>query len=134
MVKIRLRRKGKTHYPVYDIVVVDARVKRDGKYIERLGFYNPNTQPSTIQIDSQKAIHWLNQGAQPTNVVRNLLSYEGVLLARRMQILGKAPEEIEQLVKNHKENASSRFWRRKELRKKREEAKKKAQAKTEQEQ
>lgn len=134
MVKIRLRRKGKRHYPVYDIVVVDARVKRDGKYLERLGYYDPNTQPSTIQVNAERAIYWLNQGAQPTDVVRNLLSYEGVLLARHLQFKGKTPEEIEEIVRKHKEIVIARYWRRKELRKKREEAKKKAQAKAEQEQ
>ncbi|MCX7909100.1 MAG: 30S ribosomal protein S16 [Ignavibacteria bacterium] len=133
MVKIRLRRKGKKHYPVYDVVVVDARVKRDGKYIERLGYYNPNTQPSTIQINPDRAIYWLNQGAQPTDVVRNLLSYEGILLKRHLQFKGKTPEEIEEILKKHKEIVLARYWRRKELRKKREEAKKKAQEKAEQE-
>lgn len=134
MVKIRLRRKGKKHYPFYDIVVVDARVKRDGKYIERLGYYNPNTQPSTIQVDADRAIYWLNQGAQPTDVVRNLLSYEGVLLKRHLQLKGKTPEEIEEILRKHKEIVIARYWRRKELRKKREEAKKKAEAKSEEEQ
>ncbi len=133
MVKIRLRRKGKRHYPVYDIVVVDARVKRDGKFIERLGFYNPNTQPSTIQVDSDRAIYWLNQGAQPTDVVRNLLSYEGVLLKRHLQFKNKTAEEIEEILRKHKEIVLARYWRRKELRKKREENKKKAEAKEEQE-
>ncbi|ROL57266.1 30S ribosomal protein S16 [Bacteroidetes/Chlorobi group bacterium Naka2016] len=132
MVKIRLRRKGKKHYPVYDIVVVDARVKRDGKYLERLGYFDPNTQPSTIQINSERAIFWLNQGAQPTDTVRNLLSYEGVLLARHLQFKGKTPEEIEEIVRKHKEIVLARYFRRKELRKKREEAKKKAKEQAEQ--
>lgn len=133
MVKIRLRRKGKMHYPVYDIVVVDARVKRDGKFIERLGFYNPNTQPSTIEVNSERAIYWLNQGAQPTDVVRNLLSYEGVLLKRHLQFKNKTAEEIEEILRKHKEIVLARYWRRKELRKKREENKQKAEAKSEQE-
>ncbi|MFN3306321.1 MAG: 30S ribosomal protein S16 [Candidatus Kapaibacteriota bacterium] len=133
MVKIRLRRKGKKHYPVYDIVVVDARVKRDGKFIERLGFFNPNTQPSTIQVDSDRAIHWLNQGAQPTDVVRNLFSYEGVLLKRHLQFKNKPAEEIEEILRKHKEIVLARYWRRKELRKKREENKRKAEAKEQQE-
>jgi ribosomal protein S16 len=76
----------------------------------------------------------LNQGAQPTDVVRNLLSSDGVLLARHLQLKGKTPEEIEEIVRKHKEIVIARYWRRKELRKKREEAKKKAQAKAEQEQ
>ncbi len=117
MVKIRLRRKGKKHYPVYDIVVVDARVKRDGKYLERLGYFDPNTQPSTIQINSERAIFWLNQGAQPTDTVRNLLSYEGVLLARHLQFKGKTPEEIEEIVRKHKEIVLARYFRRKRIEK-----------------
>jgi len=134
MVKIRLRRKGKKHYPVYDIVVVDSRVKRDGKYIERLGYYDPNTQPSTIKIESERALFWLDQGAQPTETVRNLLSYEGILLARHLRFKGKTEEEIAEMVQKHKEIVLARYWRRKELRKKREEAKKKAKEKETQEQ
>ncbi|MCX7879203.1 MAG: 30S ribosomal protein S16 [Ignavibacteria bacterium] len=125
MVKIRLRRKGKKHYPFYDIVVVDSRVKRDGNYIERLGYYDPNTSPSTIVIDSDRALHWLDVGAQPTDVVRNLLSYQGILLYRHLLRLGKSKEEIDELVQKHKEIVLARYFRRKELRKKREEAKKK---------
>ncbi len=134
MVKIRLRRKGKKHYPVYDVVVVDSRVKRDGKYLERLGYYDPNTQPSTIKVDQERAIFWLNQGAQPTETVRNLLSYEGILLVRHLRFKGKSEEEIAEMLQKHKETVIARYWRRKELRKKREEAKKKAQEKAEQEQ
>jgi small subunit ribosomal protein S16 len=134
MVKIRLRRKGKKHYPVYDIVVIDSRVKRDGKYIERLGYYDPNTQPSTIKIESERALFWLDQGAQPTETVRNLLSYEGILLARHLRFKGKTEEEIAEMVQKHKEIVLARYWRRKELRKKREEAKKKAKEKEAQEQ
>lgn len=133
MVKIRLRRKGRTHHPVYDIVAVDGRKKRDGAFIERLGYYDPHTIPSTISIDPYRTIYWLNVGAQPTDIVKNLLSYEGVLLRRHLQFKGKAPEEIEELVQKHKSNAKTRYFRLKEKRKKKEEAKAKAAQKEEKE-
>lgn len=131
MVKIRLRRKGKTHYPVYDIVAVDSRKKRDGAFLERIGFYNPHTQPSTIKVNIERAHYWLDNGAQPTDIVRRLFSYEGVLLARHLRFKGKTTEEINEIIQKHKEIVTARYLRRKELRQKREEAKKKAQAKSE---
>lgn len=131
MVKIRLRRKGRTHYPVYDIVAVDSRKKRDGAFLERIGFYNPNTQPSTIRINMERALFWLNQGAQPTDIVHKLLSYDGVLLARHLKFKGKTDEEIIEYVQKHREIVLARYFRRKELRKKREESKKKQEAKSE---
>lgn len=112
MVKLRLRRKGRIHLPVYDIVVVDVRVKRDGKYIERLGYYNPNDKPSTIKIDSERAIYWLNNGAQPTATVKNLLSYEGVLLKRALEFKGKSADEIEEELAKHKDIVKARYERR----------------------
>ncbi len=78
-VKIRLQRHGKKGHPYFHIVVADARSPRDGKYIERLGFYNPNTNPATIEIDVDGAAKWLNNGAQPTDTARAILSYKGVL-------------------------------------------------------
>jgi small subunit ribosomal protein S16 len=126
MVKIRLRRKGKMHYPFYDIVAVDGRKKRDGAFIERLGYYNPNTKPSTISVNSDRAIYWLNVGAQPTDTVRKLLSYEGVLLRRQMQFKNKSEEEITEMLIKHKETALNRFHRRHDIRKKRDEAREKA--------
>ena len=126
MVKLRLRRKGRSHYPIYDIVVVDSRKKRDSDFIERLGYYDPHTQPSTIKVDSDRAIYWLNVGAQPTDLVNELLSYEGVLLRRHMQFKGKTEEEITAEMAKHVEVAHARYFRREALRKKREEAKAKA--------
>jgi small subunit ribosomal protein S16 len=126
MVRLRLRRKGRIHHPVYDIVAVDGRKKRDGAYLERLGYYDPHTQPSTIKIDVERAIYWLNNGAQPSDMVRELMSYEGVLLRRHLQFKGKSEEEIEQEIAKHKEVAHERYFRRKELRKKRVLAKEKA--------
>ncbi len=78
-VKIRLQRHGKKGRPFFHIVVADARAPRDGRYIERLGSYNPNTNPATIDIDVDSAASWLQKGAQPTDTARAILSYRGVL-------------------------------------------------------
>src|SRR5690554_5972973 len=78
-VKIRLSRHGKKGHPYFHIIVADARAPRDGKYIERLGFYNPTTNPATIDIDIDRAIDWLAKGAQPTDTARAILGYKGVL-------------------------------------------------------
>ncbi|HIG89396.1 MAG TPA: 30S ribosomal protein S16, partial [Flavobacteriaceae bacterium] len=79
-VKIRLQRHGKKGKPYYWIVAADLRSKRDGKYLEKLGFYNPNNNPATIEIDIEKSIEWLKNGAQPTKTARNILSYKGIML------------------------------------------------------
>jgi len=130
MVKLRLRRKGRKHYPVYDIVAVNVRARRDGAFLERLGYYNPNTHPNTIVVDSNRALYWLNVGAQPTPTVNRILSYEGILLTKHLKLKGKTDEEIAQEVQKHKEIVAARYLRRKEFRKKRQEARKKAEAKT----
>src|SRR5205085_7622142 len=78
--KIRLTRHGKKHQAYYHIVVADGRAPRDGKYIEVIGNYNPNTNPATIVLDNDKALGWLQKGAQPTDTVRAILGYKGVLL------------------------------------------------------
>ncbi len=78
-VKIRLQRQGKKGHPYFHIVVADVRAPRDGKYIERLGFYNPNTNPATIELDVDGAVKWLDNGAQPTDTARAILGYKGVL-------------------------------------------------------
>lgn len=83
-VKIRLQRQGRKGKPYYHIIIADSRSKRDGKYIEKIGSYNPVTNPATITIDTNKAIEWLSKGAQPTNTVRNILSYKGVLLKKHL--------------------------------------------------
>ena len=77
--KIRLQRHGKKGKPFYQIVAADARAKRDGKFIEKLGIYNPNTNPATIEIDFEKTLQWVKSGAQPTDTMRAILSYKGVL-------------------------------------------------------
>lgn len=126
MVKLRLRRKGRMHHAVYDIVAVDGRARRDGAFLDKLGFYDPNTNPNTIRIDTNKALHWLSVGAQPTETVGLLFSYEGVLLRKHLKIKGKSQEEIEAEVEKHKNVVSARYERRKKLRKERAIAKAKA--------
>ena len=82
--KIRLQRHGRKDYPFYQIVIADSRAPRDGKFIERVGSYNPNTNPATINLDFERALYWLQTGAQPTDTVRNILSAQGVLLKKHL--------------------------------------------------
>ena len=77
-VKIRLRRMGKKKAPVYRVIVADSRAPRDGAFIEEIGFYDPNTEPSTVKIDAEAAQKWLSNGAQPTDVVARLFKNEGI--------------------------------------------------------
>ena len=83
--KIRLQRHGKKGKPFYYIVVADARAPRDGRFIERLGSYNPNTNPATIDINFDKTLDWVNDGAQPTDTCRAILSYKGILYKKHLQ-------------------------------------------------
>lgn len=83
-VKIRLARHGRKARPFYHIVVADARAPRDGRLIERIGSYNPNTNPATIDLDFDRALYWFQTGAQPTDTVRALLSHEGVLMKNHL--------------------------------------------------
>jgi small subunit ribosomal protein S16 len=79
MVRIRLRRVGAKNQPSYRVVVADGRSPRDGRFIEKIGFYNPRTEPSTIEIDEERALHWLSSGAQPSGAVRRLLVKTGTM-------------------------------------------------------
>lgn len=83
-VKIRLARHGKKGYAFYHIVVADSRSPRDGKFIEKIGTYNPNTNPATIDLEFDKALDWLQKGAQPTDTCRAILSYKGVLYKKHL--------------------------------------------------
>jgi len=83
-VKIRLQRHGKKQRPFYWIVAADARSKRDGKFLEKLGTYNPNTNPATIDLNLDQAVQWLHNGAQPTETARAILSYKGALLKHHL--------------------------------------------------
>lgn len=96
-VKIRLARRGRKKLALYDVVVADARAPRDGKFIEKIGTYNPATVPASIVLDDAKAFDWLMKGAQPSDTVRAMLSHRGVMLKRHLQIgVGKSAITQEQ--------------------------------------
>ena len=82
--KIRLQRHGRKGYAYYHIVIADSRAPRDGRFVERIGSYNPNTNPATVDINFELALKWVNSGAQPTDTVRNILSDEGVMLKKHL--------------------------------------------------
>ena len=82
--KIRLQRFGRKGYAFYQVVVADSRAPRDGKFIERIGSYNPNTNPATIDLNFERALYWLQTGAQPTDTARSILSKEGILLKKHL--------------------------------------------------
>lgn len=84
-VKIRLQRHGRSKRPFYHIIVADSRNRRDGKFIERIGDYNPLTIPATINLDVDKAFEWIMNGAQPTNTVKKVLTFKGVLYKKHLQ-------------------------------------------------
>jgi len=83
--KIRLQRGGRKAYAFYRIVVADARAPRDGRFTEKIGTYNPNTNPATIDLNFERALYWVETGAQPTDTVRNILSREGVYLMKHLR-------------------------------------------------
>jgi small subunit ribosomal protein S16 len=83
-VKIRLQRHGKKGKPFYWVVAADARSKRDGRYLEKIGTYNPNTNPATVELNLDSAVKWLHNGAQPTDTARAILSYKGALLKHHL--------------------------------------------------
>ena len=82
--KIRLQRHGRKGYAFYSIVIADVRAPRDGKFTEKIGTYNPNTNPATVDLKFDRALYWVNVGAQPTDTVRNILSREGVYLMKHL--------------------------------------------------
>src|SRR5690606_10160525 len=82
--KIRLQRHGRKGKPFFHIVVADSRAKRDGRFIEKIGTYNPITNPATIELDIDRAVYWLQVGAEPTNTARNILSYKGALMKKHL--------------------------------------------------
>lgn len=85
-VKIRLARRGRKKQAIYDVVVADARAPRDGRFIEKLGSYNPNSNPAFISIDEEKALQWVMDGAQPTDTARAILSHRGVMYKKHLQV------------------------------------------------
>ncbi len=84
-VKIRLARRGRKKQPYYHIIVADSRAPRDGKFIEKIGSYNPMTKPATIELDREKAFEWLQKGAQPTDTTRAILRFKGVMYKKHLQ-------------------------------------------------
>jgi small subunit ribosomal protein S16 len=104
MVKIRLRRVGAKKQPSYRIVVTDSRAPRDGRFIENIGFYNPRTEPETVQIKEERALYWLNVGAQPTEATARLLKKQGTMA--RLERL-KQGESLETLVAEAEEAAQA---------------------------
>jgi small subunit ribosomal protein S16 len=142
-VKIRLQRHGRKRQPYYHIVVADSRAPRDGKFIERIGSYNPNTNPATIQLDGDKALAWVENGAQPTDTCRAILSYKGVMYRKHLNRgvrkgsftqeeadkkfgqwiegkAGKIDQKISNLQSNMEKQARERLEREAEVSKKRE--------------
>lgn len=105
MVRIRLRRVGRKKQPSYRVVVADSRSPRDGRYIEVIGFYNPRTEPATMTIQEDRALHWLTVGAQPSEAVHRILDKLGTL--GRLERL-KAGEELEKLLAEAEEEAAAR--------------------------
>ena len=83
--KIRLQRRGRKSYAFYSIVIADVRAPRDGKFTEKIGTYNPNTNPATVDLKFDRALYWVEAGAQPTDTVRNILSNEGVYLMKHLR-------------------------------------------------
>jgi small subunit ribosomal protein S16 len=127
-VKIRLQRGGKKKQPVYRIVAADSRYKRDGRFLEKLGQYNPGTDPVTIEVKEGRVMYWLGVGATPTDTVKNLLSRKGIMLKWTLKKKGK--DEATIAAELEKWSASQPLKREKELAKKarRKAAKKKASA------
>ncbi|MCU0391912.1 MAG: 30S ribosomal protein S16 [Thermoflexibacter sp.] len=86
MVKMRLARRGRKKLALFDIIVADVNAPRDGRFIEKLGTYNPNSNPATIEFDEDKAFDWLMKGVQPTDTMKRILSYKGILLRKHLQV------------------------------------------------
>lgn len=107
-VKLRLRRMGKKRQPIYKLVAADVRSPRDGRFIEAIGIYNPKTNPSTVEIDEERALYWLGVGAQPTDTVKNLLSAEGILYKQSLLRKGMTEEEVSTAMQEWNKNKESK--------------------------
>lgn len=93
-VKLRLKRMGKKKQPIYKVVAADSRSPRDGKFIEAIGLYNPKSDPATVEIKEDRALYWLNVGAQPTDTVKNLFTHQGIMLKRELAKKGVSEDQI----------------------------------------
>lgn len=99
-VKLRLRRMGKKKQPIYKVVAADSRAPRDGKFLEAIGLYNPLTDPSTVDIKEDRALYWLNAGAQPTDTVKSLLTQKGIILKKELIRRGLSEDKIQEELEN----------------------------------
>ncbi|MFB6098935.1 MAG: 30S ribosomal protein S16 [Salinibacter sp.] len=102
-VKLRLRRLGRKKIPVFSIVAADQRYARDGRYIEDIGRYYPLREPAEVRLDEDRALHWLENGAQPSDTVRSILRRRGLMLHHHLKKKGKSPDEIEEAVEEFRE-------------------------------
>jgi len=114
LVKLRLRRMGKTHYPVYKIVAADSRFPRDGRFIEAVGTYNPNIDPMEVKLEESRVMYWLKVGAQPTDTVRNLLKSEGLMLKFHLEKKGNSADVVEEEIQKFLSGKESKILRAKE--------------------
>ena len=101
-VKLRLRRMGKKKQPIYKIVAADSRSPRDGKFLEAVGFYNPLTNPHTLDLKEDRILYWLNVGAQPSSTVKSLLRQKGITLKKELMSKGLDEEKINSEIENWK--------------------------------
>ena len=107
-VKLRLRRIGRKKIPVYSIVAADERKARDGRYIEDLGRYFPLREPAEVRLDEERALYWLDNGAQPSDTVRSILYRRGLLLQNHLKQKGESADEIEKKVEEFRERMAER--------------------------
>ncbi len=107
-VKLRLRRLGRKKIPVYSIVAADSRYARDSRYIEDIGRYFPLREPAEVRLDEDRALYWLENGAQPSDTVRSILRRRGILLHHHLKKKGESPDEIEEAVEEFRERMSDR--------------------------
>ncbi|MBU0508530.1 30S ribosomal protein S16 [bacterium] len=126
-VRIRLSRAGRKKIPHYRIVVMDSRNRRDGAYIEKIGKYDPRHQPPLIEVAEDRALHWLRQGAVPSDTVRSLLSKHGIMLRFDLTKRNTPAERVDETVSRWKEQASAREARRAQLKSQRRKKKETAQ-------
>ena len=127
-VKLRLQRGGKKKQPVYRIVAADSRFKRDGRFLEKVGSYNPNTDPMTVDVKEPRVMYWLGVGATPTDTVRNLLSRKGIMLKWYLKKKGKDEATIAQEFEKWQALQALKLQKEKERKARRKVAKKKASA------
>lgn len=115
-VHLRLNRMGKKKQPFYGIVAIDSRAARDGKYLEKIGTYNPRTEPETVTLNEERALYWLSTGAQPTDTVRNIFSRRGVMLKWHLKKRGAEDAKIGEEVKKWEALQAERIKRAEVLR------------------